>query len=100
MDGLYRYDGYNFKIYRFPFYEAIQNKNLILVAKIRQRIIEIKKQFNPDLIHLHNCQGISAYFQLSTDKVDCCPMLVTTHGINALEFGENTISRAIFSNTT
>lgn len=68
-----------FPVYRFPFYSAIENGNINELMTIRQKVIQLKRSFSPDLIHV-NCFGISLLFHIDTIKVSPAPFLITLHG--------------------
>ena len=64
-------------IYRFPFWKA--RNNAAQIMQIRQQIINLKRTFVPDLIHL-NAIDTSTFFHLITAPAYAAPLLVTLHG--------------------
>ena len=67
-----------FPIYRFPFYTALADGNVHQLLTIRRQVVQLKRHFAPDLIHL-NCFGLSVLFHLDTTKAHSVPFLVTLH---------------------
>jgi len=65
-----------FPIYRFPFYTALADHNVIQLIAIRQQVAQLKRRFAPDLVHV-NCFGLSLLFHLDTTKAHPAPLLVT-----------------------
>ena len=58
-------------IHRFPFARALTERDLDAVYRSRKGVAELKKSFDPDLIHL-NFSGASGYFHMAT--VDAAPV--------------------------
>jgi glycogen(starch) synthase len=65
-----------FPIYRFPFYAALQSRDISQLIGIRKSISELKRQYSPDLVHI-NCFGMSILFHLDTMKAHPTPMIFT-----------------------
>lgn len=63
-------------IYRFAFQENIQNVEGL--TELRQRIVELKRRFAPDLIHLNDIHK-HHFFHLITAGAYPAPSLVTLH---------------------
>jgi len=66
-------------VYRFPFYSALVNGNIEQLIKIRQQVVNLKRTFAPDLVHI-NGFGLSILFHLDTAHAYPAPLLVTLHG--------------------
>lgn len=65
-------------IHRFRFWTALMKRDFRLIRSIRERVRELNRTFNPDLVHLH-FPGYLSYFHLQTMSEDACPMLLTIH---------------------
>jgi glycogen(starch) synthase len=63
-------------IYRFPFGTALAGGDLIQMMALRRQVAELKRNFAPDLVHVHNF-GPSVLFQIETTDVYPRPMLFT-----------------------
>jgi glycogen(starch) synthase len=66
-------------IHRFPFWEYANYTDIGALARIRQKIIALKRTFAPDLIHI-NAVDIGNWFHTLTASVNPAPLLVTLHG--------------------
>jgi glycogen(starch) synthase len=66
------------KIYRFPFMSALSSGNIIDIVKTRKRLMQLKQDFAPDLIHLYHI-GTNSLFELQTRDAYPAPLLVTLH---------------------
>lgn len=73
-------------IYRFYIRQAVQNHDLKQLLTIRQKIIHLKKTFQPDLIHIHPSDP-SVYLHTSTASAFPAPTLVTIH--NSTRYHQN-----------
>jgi glycogen(starch) synthase len=62
-------------VYRFPFWTALAKNDLGLIRKVCKEVTELKKSFNPDLIHI-NFSGYTIYYQLATAKDYPAPTVV------------------------
>lgn len=65
-------------IYRYPIWAAVTRSDINQIVEIRRRIKELKRAFQPDLIHT-NGLGPSVLFQLDTVDAHATPSLVTLH---------------------
>jgi glycogen(starch) synthase len=71
-------DGYNgTPVYRFPLFSAWTNRDIEQLAIVRQQVSEIKRNFRPDLIHIHGLGPSSSFLYLQTLNAHPCPMLLT-----------------------
>ncbi|AFY61438.1 glycosyltransferase family 4 protein [Synechococcus sp. PCC 6312] len=52
-------------IHRFPFLRTLETRDIATIFAIKQRLIALKQQFQPDLIHI-NLSDPSLFFHLST----------------------------------
>ena len=58
-------------VYRFPFREVVQGRQMDLLLEIRHQVAAIKKSFEPDLVHINgitpntlfhrNCSAITEF---------------------------------------
>jgi glycogen(starch) synthase len=64
------------RVHRFPFRAALQRKNIEQVINARRRLVDLKLNFSPDLVHIHNI-GPSAVFHLHTIDSAPAPFSVT-----------------------
>lgn len=65
-------------IYRFHFREALGNKDLAEILKIKHRVSELIDDFKPDLTHF-NFSDPWIYFHLSTTSAQAAPTITTLH---------------------
>ena len=65
-------------IHRFRFWTALSERNPSRILKLQQQIAQLKKNYGPDLVHLH-FPGHIAYFHLNTLTAHPSPMLLTLH---------------------
>jgi glycosyltransferase involved in cell wall biosynthesis len=63
-------------IYRFPFWQAVEGRDVNEVMHVKQRVVDLRRRFGPDLIHIHGI-NISVIFHLQTANVHPTPLLVT-----------------------
>lgn len=65
-------------VHRFHFRQAISNNSLPQIVRIRRSISELKRDFQPDVIHIHITDP-SIYFHMSTRKSHPAPLLLSLH---------------------
>ena len=65
-------------IHRFRFWTTLSERNPSRILKLRQQIAQLKKNYEPDLVHLH-FPGHIAYFHLNTLTAHPSPVLLTLH---------------------
>jgi len=63
-------------VHRFPFWTAFANRRIDELIAVRQRLTKLKREFMPDLVHIHGF-GPSVLFHLDTTQAHGCPLLVT-----------------------
>jgi glycogen(starch) synthase len=63
---------------RFDFRHAIVRKNPVEIARLRAAVAALKRQFAPDLVHLH-FPGPDAFFHTATRDAHAAPTLLTFH---------------------
>jgi glycogen(starch) synthase len=68
------YDGV--PVYRLPFCTAMASGDLKQLLRLRQQVAGLKRNFAPDLIHIHNF-GPSIFFHHETADARSAPMLFT-----------------------
>lgn len=66
------------RIRRFPFQEALQSGRLDLFAKTRKRIQELKRSWQPEIIHFH-FPAPSGIFHMQTSNASAAPLLLAMH---------------------
>jgi glycogen synthase len=64
-------------IRRLPFSNALIERDLDKLMEVRRRLIDIKRAFLPDLIHIHGFDPGIAFFHLQTSDTCRTPLLVT-----------------------
>lgn len=69
----------NIPIYRFHFWDALEKNNLKQSILIRKQIAQLKKTFQPDLVHLHF--GATSFFHLQTMEAYPTKTLTTIHAV-------------------
>jgi len=70
-----RMDYQGIPVFTFPFWAALVHRDLRLVHQLRQEVTRLKRDFQPDLIHV-NFSGYTAYFQVTTADVSPAPTLI------------------------
>jgi glycogen synthase len=66
-------------LFRFPFEYELRPQSLEMVARIKQQLSELKRTFQPDVVHLF--QTLHAFFfHLETARAFPAPTLLTLHG--------------------
>lgn len=65
-------------IYRFPFSQALVHRNLREIKLIRQAILDLKTEFQPEILQINEC-GPSNFFQLLTRTA--IPELLAIHSV-------------------
>ena len=80
-------------VYRFPFWQALHERNIELLVQARQGIIELKQRFKPDLVHL-NFPDPTVFFHWQTLGACTAPTLVSLHlGLPEPESGKDSLLR-------
>ncbi len=65
-------------VYRFPFWNALVDRNIGQLTEITRAVAKIKRAVEPNLVHL-NLTGPSVYFHLQTADAHRAPLLVSLH---------------------
>lgn len=65
-------------VHRFDFRQPLVNRDLPAIARLRREILAFKRDFNPDLIHIHFSDPF-VYFHLSSHAMLPRPTIVTVH---------------------
>lgn len=65
-------------VHRFAFGEALAWRDVARVAAIQRRGGALKREFRPDVVHLHH-PGAIAFFHLATRRASPCPDVMTIH---------------------
>jgi glycogen(starch) synthase len=63
-------------VYRLPFFTALADRDAAGMISLRRRVAALKREFAPELIHIHNF-GLSILFHLETADASTAPMLFT-----------------------
>jgi glycogen(starch) synthase len=71
-----RYD--DIPVHRFPFTQALLNRDLKAFASISRDIAGLMRAFDPDLVHM-NLSGPSGFFHLRATLMEPRPTVVTVH---------------------
>jgi glycogen(starch) synthase len=66
-------------ICRLPFQNPVTPGTIDHLVAIRQKVIALKRDFQPDLVHI-NGVGPTDFFHLTTNHARKAPLLVTLHG--------------------
>src|SRR5688500_12781953 len=64
-------------VHRLPFI-SLSTRNIDAFVQIRQRVVELKRAFAPDVVHVSGV-GKSAIFHLHTNRSTPAPTLTTLH---------------------
>lgn len=87
-------------LFRFPFWSALASRHPGQIARIRKEVIDLKKQFAPDLVHIHSLES-GAFFHLETQKVVTAPSLQTIHvGLEGLSIAPDTLKGRLIRSAT
>lgn len=70
------YDG--IAIHRFPFWQALQQRDMDLLVQAKTAVIKLKHEFKPDLVHL-NFPDPTVFFHWQTAPRNANPTLVSLH---------------------
>ena len=68
----------NVAIHRFPFRQLASNKDISAFAKVAGRLSRLRKEFPPELIHMHNVLP-GAMFCIGASAKTQAPLLFTLH---------------------
>jgi glycogen(starch) synthase len=69
-------------LHRFHFHRTLHDRDLAEVISICRRIASLKRDFQPDLVHLHvGGVSVNSYFHLHTMRSYSTPTLITLHGL-------------------
>ena len=66
------------RVLRLPFAEAFETRRLDFFALIRRRIEQLKREWRPEIIHLH-FPAPSGIFHLQTRDASAAPLLLAMH---------------------
>jgi glycosyltransferase involved in cell wall biosynthesis len=66
------------RVRRFSFYRPLNNRDVRQIAAIVRAIADLKRTFQPDLIHINTSHAELFYHQQTRDAWDC-PVLVSSH---------------------
>jgi glycosyltransferase involved in cell wall biosynthesis len=70
------YDG--IRVRRFSFYRPLNNRDVRQMAATVRAVADLKRAFQPDLIHINTVHAELFYHQQTSDAWDC-PVLVSLH---------------------
>jgi glycogen(starch) synthase len=82
-------------VHRFPFLTELAQGDVGRLGEIRQGIVDLKRRFSPELVHLQLPPvSLSSFFHLVTLTASPSPWVATLHGsVASLEMGEDTLLR-------
>lgn len=86
------------RVFRFPFMDALLNRNIPLILRIQREVARIAADFRPD-VHYVNFGGPVpiSFFYLRTAGSAPAPVLLTLHNsVAGLDAGESTILGQVF----
>lgn len=63
---------------RFPFYEALETRDVARLASLRSALRKLVREFDPELVHLHTLAYPAYFCQRAIAALDV-PLLVTRH---------------------
>ncbi|MCA1553971.1 MAG: glycosyltransferase family 4 protein [Chloroflexi bacterium] len=75
-----RDDYHGISIYRFPFSQVLERRDVRQVRELREQILTLKREFAPDVIHFNEC-GPSVFFHRLTASVYPVPTVMTIHSL-------------------
>jgi hypothetical protein len=75
-----RYKG--LAIHRFPFRDVNAYTNIGRLMEIRQQVAQLKRAFEPELVHMNYAADLGNFFHLTTAGSHPAPLLVTLHGMS------------------
>lgn len=83
-------------IRRFPFWNALEKNDVGLNQDTIKQIVDLKRSFAPDLIHI-NFSGYTAFFQQMTARYQPAPTRISLHGdLSGLENNPATVLVRLF----
>jgi len=68
----------NIQVHRFHFHRALAKGDLVGMADIRRRLLQVKREFRPDVVHI-NVTEPSFVFHLQTDHNPSVPLVLSFH---------------------
>lgn len=80
-------------VHRFDIWGAIKTKDLKKLMSVRRAVTELKRQYNPDLTHLHF--GATSYMHVQTQSAVCVPTLTTVHALPESSLTEDSLLRKV-----
>lgn len=86
-------------IYRFPFHKGVADHNLKEIEEIKLRVIELKKKFKPDLVHINSIDASIFFHQITDNVADNIPTLFTVHSLPPFVVDNNTLLRKMIASS-
>jgi glycogen(starch) synthase len=79
-------------VHRFHFRNALRKDNFLLIPQILSKIVSLKEEFQPDLVHIH-VSDPSGFFHLKTHRAHPVPTILTLHNACSIigNLGPNTM---------
>lgn len=77
-------------VHRLPFHQVLSSRDPARVIALTGNVAEIKRNFQPDLVHVHAVHP-SEFFLLRTATVAPCPVIFTLHGWTPMASGQDTL---------
>lgn len=80
---------------RLPFSEVLRAKDAAAIGRVVSELVDLKREFRPDVVHLH-FNGMTAWFHLLSAGLAECPTVVTLHTpFDALPVSKEMIGRVL-----
>jgi glycosyltransferase involved in cell wall biosynthesis len=80
-------------VHRFDIWGAIKTNDLKKLMSVRRAVTELKREFNPDLTHLHF--GATSYMHVQTQSAVCVPTLTTVHALPESSLTEDSLLKKV-----
>ncbi len=65
-------------VHRLPLHSPVYRQDVARIAHVRADVAERKREFAPDVVHVHLADGTVFFHALTRDAIDC-PTVVTIH---------------------
>ncbi len=100
-EGLAAEESYHgIPVHRFPFTQAVTQRDVQLLAEVRRDVAALKRRFRPDVVHVYHA-SFDAIFHLTTVTAHPAPTICTVHGAypDQVMAAQGTLSRLFDSAT-
>lgn len=83
-------------LYRFPFFRALNTRDLFLIKSVQRQLEKLALEFQPDWIHFHMGAPL-AFFYLKSSILREIPLLLTVHQkLEGFSGGSDTVLGKLF----